>query len=262
VRLEDTPGANVHSLEASSYDAWIKAYRPDENSVNSTVSYYLKGEIVCALLDLEIQKRTGGRVKLDDVVRYLYWERAARGEVVAEGELPTIFQHVAGVSLDDCFDAWVRGVAPLEVNAVLRSAGLALQRSARRDGPPVSLGVRLRSEAGRVWVESVHRGSAGHRAGLDARDEIISVAHRRVGDRLELPLQGLSPGDVVPVLIARDGWVRSLDVKLDSPALPEGKIVALADAPEPAQRIYEAWMGDSFANALTRSEKVKEQASS
>ena len=56
--LDQTPGRLVHALEDASYDAWIKLYRPDENSPNSTVSYYRKGEVVCALLDLEIRGRT------------------------------------------------------------------------------------------------------------------------------------------------------------------------------------------------------------
>src|SRR6185295_15248626 len=96
VRLLDTPGALVHSLEEASFDAWIKAYRPDENSLNSTVSYYLKGEIVCVLLDLTLRHRTLGRVSLDDVLRHLYWEFGARGVLLPEGALPAIFTRVAG----------------------------------------------------------------------------------------------------------------------------------------------------------------------
>ena len=70
--LEQTPGRLVHSLEDASFDAWIKLYRPDENSPNSTVSYYRKGELVCALLDLEMRARTGGARSLDDVLRHLW----------------------------------------------------------------------------------------------------------------------------------------------------------------------------------------------
>ena len=65
--LDQTPGRLVHSLEEASFDAWIKLYRPDENSANSTVSYYRKGEVVCALLDIEIRARTSGRASLDGV---------------------------------------------------------------------------------------------------------------------------------------------------------------------------------------------------
>jgi len=246
VRLQDIPGAEVHSLEEASFDAWIKAYRPDENSLNSTVSYYLKGEIVCALLDLELRRRTEGRTSLDDVVRHLYREYGARGIAILEGELPALFTHVSGVSLDDCFARWVRGTEPLAINDVLAHAGLAFERASRREGAPVSLGVRLKLEGGRVLVDAVPRGSAAARAGIDARDEIVAIADRRLAEgRLELPLTGLTPGLRVPVVIARDGWIRTLDVVLDPPILQDGKIVALPNADENARKLCQAWIGEA-----------------
>jgi predicted metalloprotease with PDZ domain len=245
VRLLDTPGALVSSLEEASFDAWIKAYRPDENSLNSTVSYYLKGEIVCMLFDLTIRHRTAGRVSLDDVLRHLYWEFGAREAPVPEAGLPDLFAKVAGVSLDDCFSRWVRGTEPLDIDDTLAKAGLRLERSPRRDGPPASLSVRLKLDGGRTVVEAVPRGGAAHRAGIDARDEIVAVAGRRVPEgKLELPLSGLSPGQTVPVLVARDGWMRTVELTLDSPPLPEAKIVARADADDGARQLYEAWMGE------------------
>jgi predicted metalloprotease with PDZ domain len=246
-RLQDTPGAGVHPLEDASFDAWIKAYRPDENSLNSTVSYYLKGEIVCALLDIELRHRSRGASSLDDVVRHLYWTYGAKDLAVPEGELAAIVQEVTGVSLDDCFTLWVKGVEPLDVNDVLAKVGLVLERSARRDAPPASLGVRLRLEAGRAIVESVPRGSAAHRAGIDPGDEIIAIAdHRLTEGRLDLPLIGLSPGSTVRVLTSRDGWIRPLDLTLAPPVLSEAKLIPLPDPPESARHLYEKWMEDSF----------------
>jgi predicted metalloprotease with PDZ domain len=246
-RLQDTPGASVHPLEEASFDAWIKAYRPDENSLNSTVSYYLKGEIVCALLDVELRHRTGGAKCLDDVVRHLYWSYGAKDVPVPEGELASIIQKVTDVSMDDCFARWVTGVEPLEVNDVLAKVGLVLERNTRRDAPPASLGVRLRLEAGRAIVESVPRGGTAHRAGIDPGDEIIAIAERRLPEgRLELPLHGLTPGTTVRVLIARDSWVRSVDLTLAPPVPTEAKLVPLPNAPESARHLYEKWMDDPF----------------
>jgi predicted metalloprotease with PDZ domain len=247
-RLQDTPGALVHSLEEASFDAWIKAYRPDENSLNSTISYYLKGEIVCALFDLTLRHRTEGRACLDDVVRHLYWEFGARGIPVPEGALPELFAKVSGVPLDDCFARWVRGTDPLDFDDTLAKAGLKLERSPRREGPSASLGARLRLEGGRTMVDAVPRGGAAHRAGIDPRDEIISIADRRVPEgKLELPLAGLGPGQTVQVLVARDGWIRTLELTLDPPPLPEAKIVR-SDADDAAKRLYEAWLGEPFAS--------------
>ena len=70
-QLQAQPGRTRQSLESSSFDAWIKHYRPDENSANSSVSYYLKGEVVALLLDLEIRALTSRKKSLDDVVKHL-----------------------------------------------------------------------------------------------------------------------------------------------------------------------------------------------
>ena len=67
-KLFRIPGRNHHSLEESSFDAWIKLYRPDESSVNTTVSYYLKGSVVALCLDLEIRSRTHNQRSLDDAM--------------------------------------------------------------------------------------------------------------------------------------------------------------------------------------------------
>src|SRR5437016_2253418 len=50
--LQNTPGRLEMSVEEASFDAWIKFYRADENSVNSQVSYYQKGALLGLLLDL------------------------------------------------------------------------------------------------------------------------------------------------------------------------------------------------------------------
>src|ERR1043165_1773560 len=70
--LQNTPGRLEQSAEESSFDAWIKYYRPDENSSNSQVSYYEKGALLGLLLDLEIRRRSNNAHTLDDVMRALY----------------------------------------------------------------------------------------------------------------------------------------------------------------------------------------------
>ncbi len=95
--LDQTPGRLVHALEDASYDAWIKLYRPDENSTNSSVSYYRKGEVVCALLDLEIRARSGGRASLDAVLARLWEEYGAPGpRRCRRTRCRAIFERVAG----------------------------------------------------------------------------------------------------------------------------------------------------------------------
>ena len=70
--LQTTPGRLVQSAELASFDAWIKYYRPDENSPNTSISYYTKGAVVAFLLDAKIRKATNGSQSLDDVMRAAY----------------------------------------------------------------------------------------------------------------------------------------------------------------------------------------------
>ncbi len=129
--LGQTPGRRVQTLADSSTCAWIKHYRPDENSANSSVSYYLKGELVAALLDLEIRKATGGGKSLDDVMRLLY-QRFGDGRGVPEEGVERIASEVAGVDLGAFFKRSVHSVSELGYSA-FESVGLEL-RTRPREG--------------------------------------------------------------------------------------------------------------------------------
>lgn len=243
--LDATYGRLVHPLEQASFDAWIKLYRPDENSQNSTVSYYRKGEVVCALLDLEIRARSGGKASLDDLAAYLWREHGSKGVPVPEGGMDEIVQRATGVDLRDRLRAWVREASEIEYAPVLETVGLAIERSAREGGPGCSLGVRLRSEGGRTTVASVVRGAAAFRAGIDPGDEIVAIAGRRVeGTSLDGALAGRREGEGVEVLLARDGRTRTVVATLDPARLDRVKIVASPDAPEAARAAFAAWLGD------------------
>src|SRR3569623_474546 len=70
-------GRSKQSVAESSFDAWIKNYRQDENAPNAIVSYYTKGSLVALALDLAIRAQTSNRKSLADVMRLL-WQRFGR----------------------------------------------------------------------------------------------------------------------------------------------------------------------------------------
>jgi predicted metalloprotease with PDZ domain len=253
--LEQTPGRLVHALEDASYDAWIKLYRPDENSANSSVSYYRKGEVVCSLLDIELRARTAGRTSLDRVLERLWEDYGAQERPVPERGIQLLFERVAGAPLGDLFDAWIRSPAEIDYASTLEHVGLALERPARADAAPCSLGVRVRSEGGRTIVASVVRESAAPRAGIDAGDEIIAFAGARVeGSNVETTLRGRSPGEVVEIVIARDGRLLTKTARLDPPRHDRVKIVAQRDAPPSARDAFTAWLGEPHPAWNSRTE--------
>ncbi len=244
VYVESTPGRFVHPLEGASFDAWIKLYRPDENSPNSTISYYRKGELVCAMLDLEIRARSNGRSSLDTVLLHLWTTLGAQGKPVPEDGMQGLFEQATGLELGDLFDAWIRGTGDLAIDASLRHVGLAIERAPKTDAK-CSLGVRTRSDAGRVYVTSVLRGSAAQRAALDAGDEILAIGDKRVdGGGLDAALVGKAAGDSTAVLVARDGLVRSLPIVLDPPRLDKVKLTVSKEATPEQNALRAAWLGE------------------
>jgi len=243
--VDQTPGRLVHPLEEASFDAWIKLYRPDENSANSTVSYYRKGEVVCALLDLEIRARSNGKASLDRALAMLWEEYGARRRAVPEDGMQAIFERAAGVPLGDLFDAWIRSSSEIDFTPTLARFGLTLERTARPDAAPCTLGLRVRNDGGRATIAVVTRDGAAWRAGLDAGDEIVAVGGARVeGASVEVTLRGRAPGDTVDVVLARDGRLLTRRVTLDPPRHDRVKLVADRDAPPAARDAFTAWLGE------------------
>ncbi|HSY24885.1 MAG TPA: PDZ domain-containing protein, partial [Polyangiaceae bacterium] len=244
--LEQTPGRFHHSLEDASYDAWIKLYRPDENSANSSVNYYRKGEVVCAMLDVEIAARTGGKASLDRVLLHLWQEYGRNERPVPEDAMQAIFEDVAGVPLQDVFDAWIRGTDDVPCDRVLARVGLSIERAARPDAPPCSLGLRVRSDGGRTVVASTIRESSAWRAGFEPGDEIVAVAGMRIeGTQLDAALRGHAAGEVVAVTFVREGRLTTRSVALDPARLDRVKVVAERDPSPAARAAFTAWVGQS-----------------
>jgi predicted metalloprotease with PDZ domain len=252
--IDQTPGRLVHALEDASYDAWIKLYRPDENSANSSVSYYRKGEVVCALLDLELRARTAGRASLDAVLARLWQAHGATERPVPEDAMQSIIEEVAGVGVADLFDGWIRSASEIDYAPTLAHVGLAIERSARADAAPCSLGVRLRADGGRTMVSSVARDGAAWRAGVDPGDELLAVGGLRIeGTAVDAALRGRTAGETVDVLVARDGRIVSKAATLDPARTERVKLVAARDASPAAREAFAAWLDQPHPASRARS---------
>lgn len=249
-RLDDTPGARLHSLSDASFDAWIKAYRPDENSLNSTVSYYLKGEVVCALIDLELRARSQGTRSLDDVLRHLWRQHGATNQPVPEGSLGALIADATGVRLDDLLERWVESTEPIEAAPSLARVGLRHERRHAHRLGASSLGARVRHRAGRHLIDTTVRGGPAMNAGLEPGDELLSIGGRRLEDSLDAALSPLAPGAQVEVIVSRDGWTEAVSLTLGPPALQEGRLLVRSDATPEQLRLLEGWLGAGAAASL------------
>jgi predicted metalloprotease with PDZ domain len=239
-------GRLVQSLEEASFDAWIKLYRPDENTENSAVSYYRKGEIVCALLDIEIRARSSGRASLDSVLCHL-WERYGRpGRPVPEDAMQAIFEEATGVPLGDLFDAWIRSPGEVDYDRTLAHVGMRVDRKLPESKERAALGLRARTEGGKAVVAAVARGRAAQLAGIDAGDEVIAIGGKRVeGASIDAALASRVPLEEVDVTIGRDGRIFSLKVRLEEARPEKVRIAPKTNASESQRALALAWLGDA-----------------
>ena len=247
-RLDRTAGRWHQSMEDSSFDAWIKLYRPGEDSQNSGVSYYLKGAVVAWALDLELLHRSGGRCGIDDLMRALWEQYAAKGlPFPEEGTIERIAAELAcGDTGGDAggagawgrwWDLHLRGTAEVQIGAALAHAGLEVVRGAPGAGSWLGVG----TAGDRLVVTSVTEGGAVDGV-LTPGDEILAMDGDRIwGAELGERLKSTAPGSHLTLLFSRDGRVRSGEVCTH--ALPtELRLVSRADATERQRQIRACWL--------------------
>jgi predicted metalloprotease with PDZ domain len=214
--LQTTPGRAVRSVTLASIDAWIKLYRPDENTPNTSISYYTKGAVVAFLLDAAIRNATGGARSLDDVMREAYAQYSgARG--FTSDEFRTLTERVAGVDLGAFWRSAIEGTDELDYRDALDVFRLQFKPvNATPNGRPKAwIGATTKLDSGRLLVAQVKRDTPAFAAGLNVDDEIVAIDQVRVrADRLDERLEQYAPGDRVSLLIARRERLLSLDVTL------------------------------------------------
>jgi predicted metalloprotease with PDZ domain len=241
--MQNTPGRLEQSVEESSFDAWVKYYRQDENSVNSQVSYYDKGALLGLLLDLEIRKRSGGAKSLDDVMRYLYAEFYKKNRNYGPADFQKAAELMAGSSLEEFFSKYVRGKEELDYNAALEAAGLRLETSAAADAK-VYFGADVAQEDDRLIVRRVYAGSPAYEHGLNAGDEIVALDNMRATrDFFNARMAEKKPGDLVNLTIFRFDNLSLLPIKLSDKREMSYRIVPVASPRAVQKQIYRNWLG-------------------
>ncbi|MFM8588956.1 MAG: M61 family metallopeptidase, partial [Limnohabitans sp.] len=189
-----TPGRHVQSVAQSSFDAWVKYYRQDENTPNATVSYYTQGALVALCLDLSL--RAEGH-SLDDVMRGL-WKRC-KGGPMREQDLLDELQAQTGRSWHQELQAWVHSTAELPLARLLQAQGIHIH--AEPGNFAQHLGLRHQDTNGSVQVKAVLRSSAAEQAGFAAGDEWLGL---EVGARGQLGHWRVNKLEDVPILLGKE----------------------------------------------------------
>jgi predicted metalloprotease with PDZ domain len=222
-------GRTKQSVAESSFDAWTKYYRQDENAPNAIISYYTKGSLLGLAFDLTIRARTGGAKSLDDVMRTL-WERYGRdfyagkpgsGRGVTEREVEALFDEVSGVRLKSMFDRYVRGTEDIPVAKLYAPFGVKLSDDRKNAKPSLDAGIG-RDPLG-AKLTQVHEGGPAHQAGLSAGDVVIAIDGLRVNGNppnLEQLFARYRVGDTVTVHAFRRDELLSFELTLQGCRLP------------------------------------------
>ena len=227
-------GRTKQSVADSSFDAWSKYYRQDENAPNAIVSYYGKGSLIALAFDLTIRAKTEGRKSLDDVMLAL-WQRFGHdfypsgGRGVTEAEVEALFDEVSGLKLKPMFERYVRGTEDLPLAKLYAPFGVKLTDERKNSKP--SLDVSIGREGADCKLSQVHEGGAAHAAGLSAGDLLIAVDGLRVAgnpNNLDGLLSRFKVGDTVAVHAFRRDELMTFDVVLQGDRVP-GITVAAPD---------------------------------
>ncbi len=219
-------GRTKQSVADSSFDAWGKYYRQDENAPNAIVSYYGKGSLIALAFDLTIRAKTGGKKSLDDVMLAL-WQRFGRdfytggGRGVTEADVEALFDEISGARLKPMFERYVRGTAELPLAKLYAPFGITLEDERRGNKPSFDAG--LGRDGNDVKLTQVHEGGAAHRAGLSAGDVLVAIDGLRVSgapSSVDGLLARYKVGETVTVHAFRRDELMTFSVKLMGDRVP------------------------------------------
>lgn len=225
-----SPGRAKQSVAESSFDAWTRYYKQDENSPNALVSYYTKGSLVALALDLTIRHATQGQQSLDDVMR-LMWDRfgrdfytgGARG--LREGEFPALVREATGVDVRSEVQSWAYGRHDIPLAKLFAQHGITMQWIAASKTP--SVGLRVRKQSEQLVIATVFEHGPAHRAGLSANDVLVAINGLKVdsaNNTLDALLAHYQPGDRIKMHVFRRDELRQFELTLAAAAQTECKL--------------------------------------
>jgi len=241
------PGNRVQSVSESSFDAWVKYWRGRQNAYNAESDYYSKGSHVSLLLDLEIRHTSKNKHSLDDVMRTMF-ERFPLGKGYAVDDLQKVCEEMAGGNLEQFFQQYVRGTAPIPWEQFLGYAGLRLEK--KDAGPKPWLGIMTSDRDGQTRIYRVIAGSPSYDAGLDVDDEVLALNGFRVNSNdLTNRIAEMKGGDTVKLTVFRNDVLRKFEITLRNQEVLDYQIAPVGSPTELQKAILDDWLKTNWGNA-------------
>ena len=227
-----------------------RATRAGDNLENTSISYYPKGELIGMVMDLLVRGRTKGKSSLDDVMRDMYEEfylkspnssYYLRGRGYQTEDLERIVSRRSGFDFSDFFKRHIRDVEVLPYDEAFAYVGLRLVKTQAKSrsmrGCRFSLKIRVKA-----IIENVRNNSPAEDAGLQTKDQIVSLGGKKVTKDWLKTLARFKTGDSVPVTVKRDRRTIKANIVLGQPERFEYTIEERPDATAEQKALRAAWL--------------------
>lgn len=221
--VEGSEGSRVQPVAHASFDAWIKAYRPNENSGNTTMTYYSRGAMLAALLDAKIITKFKGKICLDDFLQALYkdfYKKMNRG--FSEAEFQKALSDFMGEDMSAFFKSYVNGTETPSFKDYFAPLGVKVEYTGVKKA---NFGASFSPSNGKALVKGIRANSSAETAGLSVNDEIIGINGFRVdASELDGIFNSFNVGDEVSMLIAREDILLELKATISAYERPSFKL--------------------------------------
>lgn len=209
--VEGSVGARIQPVAHASFDAWIKSYRPNENSANTQMSYYSRGGVIAALLDAMIIKKYKGEKCLDHFLQHLYakyFEKLQRGftEKEFQDEVSAFLQ----TDMTQFFKDYISGTKIPDYSKIFGDVGIVVTDATKTE---TAFGASLTQNGKALTIRNIKAGSSAEKSGLSPYDEIIGLNGIRVNQSdLEKVIATMKSGESFNLLISRDNVLLEIKV--------------------------------------------------
>jgi predicted metalloprotease with PDZ domain len=250
--VENSPGTRLMSaVDASLAAPFIDSavHRQQTNLSNTSITYYLKGELLGVVMDLTIRSRTNGRRSLDDVFRQMYDELYLKapnasyylkGRGYTEEDFVRVASQVAGTDMQDFYDRYIRGVEIPPYENAFAGVGLRLSKSATETA---SSGLVIERGGAGLRVGALPTNGPAARSGIQQGDQLVSIAGTLVTRaNWQSALERFKPGDRVKVQIERYGRTVEVELVMGDPANFTYSLEPMPNASPEAVRLRTSWL--------------------
>lgn len=227
--VEGSVGARVQPVAHASFDAWIKAYRPNENSSNTSMTYYTRGALLAAVFDAMIIDYSAGKQCLDHLMQYLYMRyfvEEKRGFTV--DEFKQALEQFTGQELTSFFEKYIDGVEILPFSTVFETIGVNVKMNT---SGTYTFGASFVSSGGNVEIKGIRANSAAESCGLSVGDEILGCNGFRADEYfLEDIIDQMGETGKAELLISRDQKLFSIPIHNSLYSKPQFQFTSLANS--------------------------------